>query len=53
MESEAEELERQLRQAQYNLDQLNKKEAGKRVRVMDVNARGELYVRDYIKHLDG
>jgi hypothetical protein len=46
-----EESDQQLRQVQHQLDRLNK--PGKPRKVVDVDAKGRFYVRDYNKDLDG
>ena len=49
--SAQEEFDQQLRQAQHQLDQLNK--PNKPRKVVDGDDKGRLYVRDCIKDLDG
>jgi hypothetical protein len=49
--SAQEEFDQQPRQAQHQLDQLNK--PNKPRKVVDVDDKGRLYVRDCIKDLDG
>jgi hypothetical protein len=48
-----EEFQQQLRQAQYELDQLHKAQAVKPRKVVDVDAKGNIYFRDYNRCLDG
>ena len=48
-----EEFAQQLRQAQHQLDQLDKTQPDKCRKVVDVDSKGRLYVRNYNRDLDG